>query len=123
MVGLKWLAEARAAGLTVHADGDRLVIRGPGSADAVAQKLLQHKSEVLAELHRAEAVEWRRAAMTPQVPRHGSIPFLIARDVAPQGGHCLSCGEPLDAGRLMRCGLCVEAAELVLNRMREEDHR
>ena len=34
MDGLTLLAEAGAAGLTILADGDRLVIRGPKSADA-----------------------------------------------------------------------------------------
>jgi hypothetical protein len=52
MDGLTLLAEAEAAGLVVCADGDRLVIRGPKSADAVAQRLLAHKAVVLAGIDR-----------------------------------------------------------------------
>ena len=50
MVGVNLLAEARSAGLVVKADGDRLVIEGPKRAAAVAQKLIQHKAEVMAAL-------------------------------------------------------------------------
>ena len=50
MDGLTLLSEGRAAGLTVIADGDRLVIRGPKSADAVARRLLAHKAVILALL-------------------------------------------------------------------------
>lgn len=41
------LRAARAAGLTVEADGDKLVIRGPKSADATARLLIEHKADVL----------------------------------------------------------------------------
>ena len=41
---------ALAAGLIVLADGDRLVIRGPRSADAVARRLLAHKAVILAAM-------------------------------------------------------------------------
>ena len=44
------LTEAQAAGLTVAVDGDKLVIRGPRSADALARRLLAHKAELLAML-------------------------------------------------------------------------
>ena len=50
MDGLALLRAADAAGLTVSADGDRLVIRGPRSADATARALLEHKPEVMAAL-------------------------------------------------------------------------
>ncbi len=50
MVGLTLLSEARAAGLIVSADGDRLVVRGPRSADAVARLLLANKAAVMAAL-------------------------------------------------------------------------
>jgi hypothetical protein len=52
MDGLTLLSEAVAAGLTVRVDGDRLVIRGPKAADAMARRLLEHKPEVLAALGR-----------------------------------------------------------------------
>ena len=47
MDGLALLDEARAAGLEVQADGDRLVIRGPPRAEGMALRLLEHKAEVL----------------------------------------------------------------------------
>jgi hypothetical protein len=50
MDGLTLLLEAEMAGLTILADGDRLVIRGPKSADAVARRLLNHKAAVLVAL-------------------------------------------------------------------------
>ena len=50
MDGLALLQAADAAGLTVNVDGDRLVIRGPRSADATARALLEHKPEIMAAL-------------------------------------------------------------------------
>jgi transposase len=47
MDSLALLNEAHAAGLEVRADGDRLMVRGPRSAAALAQKLLAHKADVL----------------------------------------------------------------------------
>ena len=61
MVGIVLLNEARNAGLDVQARGDRLVVRGPQSADDCARRLLEHKTEVLAALA-GEAdpfVDWR----------------------------------------------------------------
>jgi hypothetical protein len=55
MDGLMLIEEARAAGLDVAADGDRLVIRGPKAAAPVASRLIERKPEVLAAL----AIEWR----------------------------------------------------------------
>ena len=50
MDGLALLRAADAAGLSVNVDGDRLVIRGPRSADATARALIEHKPEVMAAL-------------------------------------------------------------------------
>jgi hypothetical protein len=47
MDGLMLLEEAKAVGLTVLADGQRLVIRGPRSSEDIAQRLLEHKAAVL----------------------------------------------------------------------------
>jgi hypothetical protein len=52
MDGLALLSEATAAGLTVQVDGDRLVIRGPKTADAVARRLLEYKPDVVTALGR-----------------------------------------------------------------------
>ena len=50
MDGLTLLQDAAAAGLTVLADGDRLVVRGPRSAEPVARRLLENKADVMAAL-------------------------------------------------------------------------
>jgi hypothetical protein len=44
------LTAAGAAKLRVKVDGDRLIIRGPKSADAIARQLLDRKAEIMAEL-------------------------------------------------------------------------
>ena len=41
------LTQAQTAGLKVHAEGDRLVVRGPRAAEALALRLLAHKAELL----------------------------------------------------------------------------
>jgi hypothetical protein len=48
--GLSALAEARAGGLTVRADGGRLEILGPKAAEPLALRLLTSRTEILAEL-------------------------------------------------------------------------
>ena len=40
MEAVSLLREAEDAGLVVHVDGDRLVVRGPKSAGAIAERLL-----------------------------------------------------------------------------------
>jgi hypothetical protein len=50
MDALTLLRRAYDAGLRVEADGDRLLIRGPKSAELVVQLLAEHKAQVLAAL-------------------------------------------------------------------------
>jgi hypothetical protein len=114
------LAKARAVGLEVRAEADRLVVRGPRLHEGIARQLLEQKPVVLALLVEEEAaLGWRVEAMRPQVPERGPIPVLVAREVSTNPGHCLSCGDPLAPGRTIRCGLCVRAAQLVLGWVRE----
>lgn len=47
MDGLALLNEAQSAGLSVTADGHRLVVRGPRRADRLAKLLIQHKADIL----------------------------------------------------------------------------
>jgi len=60
-------------------------------------------------------VQWRVDAMRQQIRSSGPIiPFLMARpsiETAP--GTCPSCGDPV-AGGIDRCGLCGEAARIVV---------
>jgi len=103
------LERARAAGLSLEVDGDRLRVRGPKSAEPVVQLLAAHKAEIMRLLTRREMqdgpdavvgvalpcpglqpvaepagsvdpeVAWRIDAMRPEVPPRGPIPFLVAR--------------------------------------------
>src|SRR4051794_10253287 len=50
MVGVTLLDEARAIGLKVWSEGDRLVVRGPRHAEATARRLLACKEQVLITL-------------------------------------------------------------------------
>lgn len=50
MGGLTLLAEARTAGLTVHASGDQVVVTGPRTAASLAERILADKHDVLAVL-------------------------------------------------------------------------
>jgi len=47
MDGIGLLCDAKAAGLTVEADGDVLRIRGPRNAESIARRLLENKGTVL----------------------------------------------------------------------------
>ncbi len=60
MGAVSLLQEAQAAGLTVRVDGERLVVRGPKSAGAIAERLLDHKAEVLKVL----SAEWDAEMLT-----------------------------------------------------------
>lgn len=110
------LGEARAAGFTVRAEGDRLVVRGPTSRRDLVDRLLADKAGVLAALAgEAEAeVAWRVVVMASQVPATGTIPFLVARPCQPGPVDCLSCGNPMEAGQRYVCRACAEAARRVV---------
>lgn len=57
MDGLTLLRRAHQAGLAVESEGDRLVIRGPKRAEAVARLLIDHKLDVLTALAPQAACE------------------------------------------------------------------
>ena len=59
MAALKLIEEARSAGLKLRAEGDRLVIRGPRSAEPLAQALLDRKAEILPFLQERPAATIR----------------------------------------------------------------
>jgi hypothetical protein len=101
MDGVTLLVEAESAGLTVHLDGDRLVIRGPRSADQVARALLGRKAEVVALLRTASWVlrpdtRGRMGWQSPDAP----VPFIAWEDLidpdptpaAPGADPCGWCG-------------------------------
>lgn len=114
------LARARDVGLQVWVEPDRLVVRGPRSLEPVARSVLAQSREVSALLEAEEGeFAWRVSAMRPRVPAKGPILLLVARDLAPAPGSCLSCGDPLPGGRAVRCALCIRAARRVLVEIRE----
>jgi hypothetical protein len=47
MDAMSLLTKARGAGLAVRTEGDKLVVRGPRSAEKLALQLLDHKAEVM----------------------------------------------------------------------------
>ena len=55
MVGVELLAQAKGAGLEVKAEGNRLILRGPRSAEALAKNILAHKDQVIALLQPTNA--------------------------------------------------------------------
>jgi hypothetical protein len=60
MDGVALLTEACAAGLQVHMDEERLIVRGPKRLATLAQQLLSHKEEILTLL---DAFEERAGIM------------------------------------------------------------
>jgi hypothetical protein len=115
------LSELERRNIRIEAVGERIRF-GPSRRVTARLRaaLAQHKGQLLLLLASPDPdVSWRVAAMRPQVPLRGPIPFLVARwsDLAP--GACLSCGDPLVEGRRVRCGPCVAAAEHVLQQIRE----
>ncbi|MFZ1933325.1 MAG: hypothetical protein WCB27_01330 [Thermoguttaceae bacterium] len=98
MDGLTLLSEGRAAGLTVTVDGDRLVIRGPKSADEVARRLLANKAVIMALLAAGNG------NTNPAIPE--VVPF---DDLPLPGPACPKCGsleEWTDLLGWQRCGVC-----------------
>ncbi len=78
MGGIDLLVEAQSAGLIVKATGDRLVIEGPKGAAVIAQKLIQHKAEVMAALVATQATPSRQ----PCRPRKAKPkPVRVMKDV------------------------------------------
>jgi hypothetical protein len=70
----------------------------------------------------AGEITWRVAAMRPQVPPRGPIPFLIARSDARRRdapGHCPSCGESKEPDQRFVCRACQRAKWIVLHELRE----
>lgn len=112
MDGMRLLVEARAAGLAVHVEGDKLVIRGPRRAEALALRLLEHKAVIMAALRGEQASTWpppwvrkqletgRQASPStnPVCPRCGSSEHI---DIQIHNGgstrrDCARCGKFID---------------------------
>jgi len=75
MDGVEVLTEAHAAGLQIHMDGERLIMRGPKRLASLAQHLLSHKAAILEIL---ELFEERAAIMEYD----GGLPHTEAERLA-----------------------------------------
>lgn len=98
MDGMTLIAEAQAAGLVVLADGEKLIVRGPKSAGAVALRLLARKADVMAAL--GGVVDSQPAAS-----QDGGGPQRDAESAEP----CGTCGSAIgwrDAGGAVTCAAC-----------------
>ena len=107
MDSVKLLRCAHEAGLTVRADGDRLVVRGPKSAEPVARDLLAHKAEIMRALaSRAtsppieDGCEAHNVSAEAVASRWAEVQL---RDLAP--GYCSCCGGPASPQALV-CRPC-----------------
>lgn len=92
MGGLTTLLEsARAAGLTIRADGERLTVRGPKSAEMLAKSILAQKVAVIAWLL-AGAKTCHESSSTPtstQSCASESVPATPTMSVE----RCYCCGQ------------------------------
>lgn len=126
MDGLKLICEAKAAGLRLRVDGDRLVIRGPRSAGPIAERVLANKDEVLAAM-RGTAPTNAEPIMpqTSTLGDDGAWLAVLAGDPEPAAvrvvsgaGACYWCGRS-DWWRskawpdVIRCGNCCPPAPWV----------
>jgi hypothetical protein len=91
MVGVTLLVEAQAAGLTVSAEDDRLVIRGPKSAEPLALRLLAQKAEVLRALRQAPASQDAQGLE------------CVISVKSPGDAGCTRCGSPLAPDNSLYC--------------------
>ena len=118
MDGMILLRQARAAGLRVATDGDRLVVQGPRRLEPVARTLLAEELVILRALAEEPAVAWRIDAMRPQVTTGAAIPLLLARPgIRFPSKSCCSCGDALAAADHYRCGSCVSAVVAILEEL------
>lgn len=98
MDGMTLIAEAQAAGLVVLADGEKLIVRGPESAGAVALRLLARKADVMAAL--GGVVDSQ-----PDASQDGEGPQRGAEPAEP----CGTCGAAIgwrDGGGVVTCATC-----------------
>lgn len=93
MDGMTLLAEARAAGLHVSAEGDRLIVRGPWRLSDMAQRVLERKPAILDALR--GPVDPRLLETTCGI-RHGAASAAWRSKI---GGHwtCAVCHPPVSA--------------------------
>ena len=118
MKAAELLDELQARGVMLGVKDNRLVIDAPKGI--VTPELLAQLSEDKAELlhlltQDTSDIDWRVAAILPQIPDSGPIPFLVVRKSAVPGPRdCHSCGEPLSSNDGYVCGPCSRAVHKAL---------
>jgi hypothetical protein len=116
MDALTVLEAARAAGLRIEAEGDRLLVKGPRDAAHVVELLRQHKAEVLLALQGRCSPTCRRCAAGPVLLPDGcELHSVSAEDVArwwkaaeerdAEVSVCHCCAGPAPSGMLV-CRKC-----------------
>jgi TubC N-terminal docking domain len=112
------IIELEARGVMIESAGDRLRVDAPKGVitPELREALAACKAEVLAILNTPEdEIEWRVAAMLPQIPHVGPIPFLVAKTTEAVGANCChSCGDCLNATAGYVCGPCSQAKHRAL---------
>ena len=116
MDAMTLLREAREAGLAVHIDGDKLVVKGPRTAAPVVEKLRQHKPEIMEALRSPCCPACGRRAGPPLdvsdgCLSHGVTPEMTARwwKLAESMGavvsfcHCCAGPAPSESLRCRKC--------------------
>ena len=99
MDGIALLRDACGAGLSVRAEGDKLVIRGPRSAESLAKQLLEHKAEILTHLR-----QWTES---PSPPDYAATACVCPIPIGPTGpDRCTMCELPLMCPGCGRCRGC-----------------
>lgn len=130
------LAELRAKGVTLMAEGDTLWCRAPQGrvTPELADAIRANKTELLrlvgqpppptADTPPAEEPEvvLRVAAFQAQLDvwvaaGRAPVPVLTLPDVEVRPGRCAGCGEQLGPDRTWRCRYCVAALHIVLEKL------
>jgi hypothetical protein len=123
MDGLTLIRAARALGFSLRADGERLVIRGPKSAGAVAQAIMDRKAEIMAMLAAAASegvrLDWAQDAQDQFLERLGvgdelgmdTSPGAPAWEVAAREARRVEAGLPARFARSREPDLIDEALE------------
>jgi hypothetical protein len=71
------IVQARAAGLSLHPDGDTLIVQGRRKADPIVALLREHKAEVLAMLAVTTAGPPANCTQPEVHARHGHLWHVV----------------------------------------------
>jgi len=118
MTPIEIVASLSSKGVRLEYEDGVLVVDAPeGIVDeSMWQALAEQKPVIIPFLAHGWEVGWRAAAMLPQIPETGPIPFLIARKLTKSDSEsCHSCGEAIGTNEGYVCGNCNRAKHLALD--------